>query len=246
MTIKKKGNAIFDVDNKVNPLLYAEIYSKLNIQGTIYLAYRDLPSIIHQNIKGKKTLDYGCGAGKSTMFLQSLGLDVDGTDINPRMIEQAKIFDNKINYFCLENGKIPICNDTYDFVLAAWVLMEVSTKEELKKYIAEISRVLKKSGIFIALVCTREAYGQDWLTTNTEFKENENICSGSQVKVKFKDIDLVITDFYWSEEDYRPTLTESGFIIKDVLKPLGKDTDEYNWGLEKEISPYAIYVVQKS
>ena len=51
----------------------AEAYAKLELPGTYYLAYRDLPKIISLAVKGKNAMDFGCGTGRSTRFLQKLG-----------------------------------------------------------------------------------------------------------------------------------------------------------------------------
>ena len=53
----------------------AETYAKLEFPGTYYLAYRDLPGIIFDHVKGRKALDFGCGTGRSTRFLQKIGFD---------------------------------------------------------------------------------------------------------------------------------------------------------------------------
>ena len=42
----------------------AEAYANLEFPGTYYLAYRDLPEIIFEHVKGRKALDFGCGAGR--------------------------------------------------------------------------------------------------------------------------------------------------------------------------------------
>jgi hypothetical protein len=44
----------------------AQAYAKMEFPGTYYLAYRDLPDIILTHTQGKKAIDFGCGAGRST------------------------------------------------------------------------------------------------------------------------------------------------------------------------------------
>ena len=50
----------------------AQAYAKMEFPGTYYLAYRDLPDIILAHTKGKKAIDFGCGAGASTTQLMLL------------------------------------------------------------------------------------------------------------------------------------------------------------------------------
>ncbi|MBN2519141.1 MAG: class I SAM-dependent methyltransferase, partial [Bacteroidales bacterium] len=70
----------------------AESYAKLEFSNTYYLAYRDLPGIINKHINGRKALDFGCGTGRSTRFLQQYGFDCIGVDISENMINKAKEF----------------------------------------------------------------------------------------------------------------------------------------------------------
>ena len=52
----------------------AEAYSRLEFPGTYFLAYRDLPALLGRHVGGRRALDFGCGAGRSTRFLRRLGL----------------------------------------------------------------------------------------------------------------------------------------------------------------------------
>lgn len=55
----------------------ASAYATLEFPGTYHLAYRDLPAIIATHVTGRAALDFGCGAGRSTRFLQRRGFDAD-------------------------------------------------------------------------------------------------------------------------------------------------------------------------
>jgi len=71
----------------------ASAYGQLEFPGTYYLAFRDLPELIARHVVGRRGLDFGCGAGRSTRFLKRLGFDVLGVDISASMIEQAQSVD---------------------------------------------------------------------------------------------------------------------------------------------------------
>lgn len=233
------------VDYNINPSLYAKLYANLDITGTQFLAFRDIPLLISTYLKGSQTLDYGCGAGKSTMFLKSLGLLVEGVDINCDMIKIAQQKDKHGIYLPINSGELKYHNNTFDLVFASWVLMEVSTKDEMRKIVSEIYRVLKIEGIFITIVCTEEAYKNDWLTIDTNFLENNYVESGSKVTVSFKHIGLTIYDYFWTTEDYTNIMMNTGFKLLEVYKPLGKKEDKYNWKDEYNKAPFAIYVCKK-
>lgn len=44
---------------------YAAAYAALEFQGTYALAFRDLPEIIGRHARGRRALDFGCGAGRN-------------------------------------------------------------------------------------------------------------------------------------------------------------------------------------
>ena len=145
--------------------------------------------------------------------MKSLGLDVTGVDINEEMIKIASSNDPVGIYNIIKSSNIPAEDNTFDLVFSSWVMMEVASKEELAKIAKEIARVLKNNGIFIMLVCNENTYNRDWLSENTEFPENQNLTSGCKVKILFKNINLSIYDYFWSEEDYKSMLDQANFKI---------------------------------
>src|SRR5579872_6130227 len=71
----------------------AEAYARLEFANTYHLAFRDLPTIFAEHVKGSRALDFGCGTGRSTRFLRRLGFKVTGIDIAPPMIAKAREMD---------------------------------------------------------------------------------------------------------------------------------------------------------
>ena len=56
----------------------ADAYSRLEFPGTYSLAFRDLPGLLAKHVSGRRAVDFGCGAGRSTRFLRTLGFEVIG------------------------------------------------------------------------------------------------------------------------------------------------------------------------
>lgn len=62
-----------------------------NVRG-YFSEYDEFGSLIQEAIRevGSKVLDVGCGAGKHSLYLQKIGVDVVGLDISPMAIQVCK------------------------------------------------------------------------------------------------------------------------------------------------------------
>jgi ubiquinone/menaquinone biosynthesis C-methylase UbiE len=223
-----------------------EVYSKHSITGTSYLAFKNIPTLIKKYVNGKNTLDFGCGSGRSTRFLDSLGMHVVGVDINESMLQLAKKENYKryIDYKLIDKGKVPYGNQTFDFVFSGLVLFGISSIDGLVSIFNEIHRVIKKDGVFIAVTGSTAQYENNWYSLKTDFPENKQLKSGDIAKVVLSNIGLEVFDYYWTESDYDKVVTESGFKTLEKNHPLGDINDGYDWISETKISPYITYVMR--
>lgn len=120
-----------DFSNTYEDAKYAEAYAKLEFQNTYYLAYRDLPEIILEQVKGRKAMDFGCGTGRSTRFLQKLGFDAIGVDISEDMIKKAREVEPQGDYRLVKDGNLShIKQETFDLVLSAFTFDNIPTMEK--------------------------------------------------------------------------------------------------------------------
>lgn len=222
-------------------------YSNFEIQGTSWLSFRDVPKLINKYVHGKKTLDFGCGAGRSTRFLKNIGLNVVGIDISNEFIKQAHRIDKSGKYILMKNTTVPIKNNTYDFVFSSHVLLMLPNKEELNKALSEMFRVTKKGGTCIIVTGSEKmhAFDEKWVSYKTNFPENINPKSGDMVKLFIKDCGAVFHDYNWTDEDYSKAIKQNGFEIVTRHYPLGKENEGYAWISEKRTSPYILYVLKK-
>jgi ubiquinone/menaquinone biosynthesis C-methylase UbiE len=99
------------------------------------------------NLKGKKILDLGCGAGEATTYFSLLGAEVIGIDISSEFLRVARACAQQHNTsFCTaqsDAGKLPFKEDVFDHVFGNGVLHHVDLIQAQK----EIYRVLKPGGI---------------------------------------------------------------------------------------------------
>jgi ubiquinone/menaquinone biosynthesis C-methylase UbiE len=108
-------------------------------------------------LSGKNILDYGCGDGRYSLKLKSLGASsVIGIDNSAPMIELANKRDpvDSIRFLLAEGVDLPFNNGSFDLVFAYFVLHHI---QDLKVALSETARVLKDSGSLVAAQTTFQA-----------------------------------------------------------------------------------------
>ncbi|MDI6691551.1 MAG: class I SAM-dependent methyltransferase [Candidatus Bathyarchaeota archaeon] len=116
-------------------------------------------------------LDAGCGEGRHAVYLAKLGFKVYGIDISSVAIEKAKkwITEAGVEYkVTLETGDVTRikCKDyVFDVVIDINTINFIANK---RKYLAEISRVLKPEGYFFLKILSdkNKAHGISKLEVN--------------------------------------------------------------------------------
>jgi SAM-dependent methyltransferase len=228
----------------------ADAYANLEFPGTYYLAYRDLPAIIREHVRGTKALDFGCGAGRSTRFLRGLGFDVVGADISPQMIERARRRDPEGEYRLVPDGDLgSLEQNGYDLVLAAFTFDNVPTVEWKVALLDSLKRMLGRDGRMVNLVSAPEIYVNEWASFSTkDFPSNRTAASGDKVFIVMRDVEdqRPVEDVLCTHEDYQGAYARAGLAQLDVHRPLARDDEPYPWVSETSISPWAIYVLGRS
>ncbi len=225
----------------------AEAYAKLEFPGTYYLAYRDLPEIIFDHVKGRKAIDFGCGTGRSTRFLQKLGFDTIGIDIAADMIKKAREKDPNGDYRLVECDSLSQLKDTdYDLVLSVFTFDNIPTMEKKVKIFREIGSLLNHGGRIVNLVSSPEIYTHEWASFSTkDFPENKHAKSGDKVKIIITDIEdkRPVEDIIWYDDAYQEVFQKAGLEVVKTYKPLANEDEPYKWVNETRIAPWVIYVI---
>jgi len=227
----------------------AEAYSKLEFPGTYYLAYRDLPRIISEHVKGRKALDFGCGTGRSTRFLRKLRFNVIGVDIAEDMIKKARELDPKGDYRLIKDGDFSqFTSNAFDLVLSVFTFDNVPTLEKKVKNFKGLGILLKNEGRMVNLVSSPEIYTHEWTSFSTkDFPENKHAKSGDTVRIIQTDIEdkRPVEDVIWTDESYREVFKKAELELVKTYKPLAKETEPYKWVNETRVAPWVIYVLKK-
>ncbi|TFG94808.1 class I SAM-dependent methyltransferase, partial [Candidatus Thorarchaeota archaeon] len=228
----------------------ADAYSRLEFPGTYYLAFRDLTKIIATHATGEKALDFGCGSGRSTRFLQQLGFSTVGIDISAEMVQRARAFDPEGDYRVIEEGDFSkLENCSFNLIVSAFPFDNIPSMEKKVMNLRGLKDLLiDDDGILINLVSSPEIYWYEWTSFSTKnFPENKNARSGDVVRIIQMDIEdkRPVEDIIWTHESYLETYQKAELEVINTYRPLAKENEPYEWVNETKIAPWTIYVLKK-
>lgn len=225
----------------------AEAYARLEFAGTYYLAYRDLPEIFRAHVQGKRALDFGCGAGRSTRFLRQLGFEAVGVDISSDMLAQAHAIDPGGDYRQIADGDFSALDPTgFDLVLCAFPFDNIPTLERKIDLLKGLAALLAEHGRIVNLVSSPEIYLHEWASFSTrDYPENARAKTGDTVRIIITDIPDArpVEDVVWSDGAYLDTYDRAGLELHATYRPLGRDDEPVRWVNETRIAPWTIHVL---
>ncbi len=229
---------------------YAAAYAALQFPGTYYLAYRDLPEIFSTHVRGRRALDFGCGAGRSTRFLREHGFAAAGVDISASMIAHARQIDPAGDYCLIDDGRLDQFEaGSFDLVLSVFTFDNVPTQAEKVQLFGDLARLLAAEGRLINLVSSPEMYTHEWMSISTRaFPGNRRARPGDNVRTIITAIDdrRPVDDVFWPDESYREVYGQAGLELVATHRPLGRDDEPFQWVSEARVAPWVIYVLRKA
>jgi len=227
----------------------ADAYATLEFANTYHLAYRDLPAIMSEHVTGTKTLDFGCGAGRSTRFLRKLGFNVTGVDISEDMLRIARALDPSGDY-----RMVPGDNFTefeakrFDLIVSLFTFDNIPGAAKVRIF-SDLRNLLRPDGTIVSVVSSPDIYTHEWASfTTKDFPENAAAHSGDVVRIVTTDHpdQRPVEDILWTDESYREVYREASLQAIQVFRPLANGDEPYSWVSEAKIPPWVIYVLKRA
>ncbi|HET7209983.1 MAG TPA: methyltransferase domain-containing protein [Terriglobales bacterium] len=226
----------------------AEAYAQLEFANTYHLAFRDLPHIVREHVRGTQAIDFGCGTGRSTRFLRQLGLNVTGIDIAPEMIAKALQLDPSGDYRLLKDDDLREFEaGTYDLVLSAFTFDNIPGFNSKVRLFRDLGALLRATGKLVSIVSSPEIYLHEWASFSTkDYPDNRIARSGDVVKIITTDFPdrRPAEDILCTDKCYRDIYQSAGLEVAAMYKPLANGDEPYPWVKETEIAPWVIYILK--
>jgi SAM-dependent methyltransferase len=113
---------------------------------------------IFKQFNVKRVLDLGCGAGRNSIYLAKKGFDVIGVDVSKSALRFANNWaeEERLSNATFTLGtmvNIPFDDYLFDAVVRVSVIHH-GVKEYIMRTIAEINRILRRKGVFIANIAS--------------------------------------------------------------------------------------------
>ncbi len=229
----------------------AASYDQLEYPATYSLAFRDIPGLIarHRRGDGRRALDFGCGAGRSTRFLQRLGYEACGADISAAMLERARTRDPGGRYEQVADGDLGTAvPGPFDLILSAFTFDNVPGWDRKVALLRQLGERLAPGGRLVNLLSSPDIYTHEWLSFSTkDFPENRRARTGDVVRIVMLDVPdrRPVDDVLWERADFLEVYRRAGLRRLEEHFPLGRPDEPFAWVSETEVAPWVIDVVER-
>lgn len=109
-----------------------------------------------------KALELGCGTSPGALFLAERGFQVDGFDLIPTAIDEARNIATErgldIQYEVMDITQIPHMGVMYDLIVDSYCLQGIVLPEDRKQVFAAVRARLRPSGYYLISCCTYESH----------------------------------------------------------------------------------------
>lgn len=209
-------------------LAYEDRYKKIHAEGTTWFSDNPTPELIDwinyfKINKNDKICEVGCGEGRDTLNLSSLGYDVLGIDISESAIEKcmeiAKSKNLDAKFKVLDATELDKkMEESYKWIYSIGTLHMLVKANDRQNFLKSIYSRLEVGGNLL-LVNMGDGINEKMTDIGEDFEFRETLQNGDNIDVKvipFKSVNL---------ENHIKELEAIGFKIDNI-----KITENQNYG----------------
>lgn len=188
---------------------------------------------------GAGTLEIGCGEGRVSRDLASLGHEVTGVDAAPSLVSAAQQAHPAGRYLNANAIELPFADQSFDLVVAYNSLMDIA---QMPAAVCEAARVLKNGGRLCICVTHPTADAGRFIERGAEAPFQitgsylqDRVPEYAGVPVTRDGLSMTFHSLRYSLEEYSRALEAAGLAIEALREPaipraaVDRDPDEERW-----------------
>ena len=177
---------------------------------------------------GRLTLDVGCGEGRVSRDLASLGHRVVGVDVSEPMVAAAREADSGGEYLVADARSLPFADGYVDLAVAFMSLMDV---DEMAGAVGELTRVLEPGGRAVVAVVhpLNSAHRIDRARPESDLVLVHDYFDRRWYsdEIERDGLRMTFNSRHWTLEDYADALTGVGLVL-DAVREV-RDPKHVRW-----------------
>tara|TARA_Y100000310_G_scaffold285257_1_gene308599 strand:+ start:1650 stop:2387 length:738 start_codon:yes stop_codon:yes gene_type:complete len=210
-----------------------DYHQKIKSKEDIWHKFIEKPIIINflkEEIKNKKVLDLGCGSGVFVKKIISLGAkNVKGFDLSSELIKIAKKENPDIDFYVGNAQNTSFKNKEFDIVTSSLMAQYI---KDLNKLFGEVSRILKKKGVFVFSMHHPIQEVSERLKINGKKSDTKVLLKAyfhnNMYKWKLK-CKMNMISYHHTFEMIFNALNKNGFVVENLAEPRApKKAEKYN------------------
>ena len=127
---------------------------------------------------GANILDFGCGVGRLSLWNIFKKQHYFGVDQSQDMIEIAKKYsegDKNVSFASYNGQKLPFNDNSFDCIIAIWVLQHILDDNKIRDLANEFSRILKENGKILIIEQLSDWENFEYLKNGKIYKKHRTL-----------------------------------------------------------------------
>lgn len=175
------------------------------------------------DVKGKKVLDIGAGAGGVAIPLAQNGAVCIAVDISEKMIEiaqkEATRLGVSITFKVMDIKQLSEIKDRFDLAIITLLLPHIPNIKDINRTLKNVHMLLASNG---RLVIGEPHPSFDYYMRNNIKSGDFNYAKSGfpyEFSMDINEKNISGQAYHWTLEDYFSAIANSGFVIKKILEP---------------------------
>jgi SAM-dependent methyltransferase len=184
------------------------------------------------DVRGRRVLEVGCGAGQCARWLRSQGASVVGVDVSLRQLQHSRRIDEHTGFavpaVCATATALPLADAGFDLACSAFGALPFVSDADV--VMGEVARVLRPGGRWVFAV----THPVRWM-----FPDDPTPAGMSVVRSYFdrapyvevdEDGDPAYVEHHHTMGDWLRAAVGAGFAVQDVVEPPWPPGHHRVWG----------------